>query len=115
MAPETLLAWHRKLISQKYNGTGKRPPGRPCTADKVERLVVAWPRIIMPGAIVDPLFTAESLKMLTDTGVESVKLPPRSPNLNAHAERLTHRLLVQDRTGNYTAEQMLAVSSWREQ
>jgi transposase InsO family protein len=35
----------------------------------------------------DPLFTAEFLKMLADAGVQSVKLPPRSPNLNAHAER----------------------------
>jgi putative transposase len=35
----------------------------------------------------DPLFTAEFLKMIADAGVESVKLPPRSPNLNAHAER----------------------------
>jgi transposase InsO family protein len=35
----------------------------------------------------DPLFTAEFLKMLADVGVKSVKLPPRSPNLNAHAER----------------------------
>jgi hypothetical protein len=31
----------------------------------------------------DPLFTAEFLSMITETGVESVKLPPRSPNLNA--------------------------------
>ena len=36
----------------------------------------------------DPLFTAEFLSMITETGVESVKLPPRSPNLNAYAERL---------------------------
>jgi putative transposase len=35
----------------------------------------------------DPLFTAEFLSMLVDVGVKSVKLPPRSPNLNAHAER----------------------------
>jgi putative transposase len=34
----------------------------------------------------DPLFTAEFLNMITDAGVETVKLPPRSPNLNAHAE-----------------------------
>src|SRR5882757_2390330 len=40
VTPETLLVWHRKLIAQKYNGTGKRPPGRPRTVDKVERLVV---------------------------------------------------------------------------
>ena len=35
----------------------------------------------------DPLFTAEFLEILEATGVQSVKLPPRSPNLNAHAER----------------------------
>ena len=35
----------------------------------------------------DPLFTAEFLSMLAEAGVASVKLPPRSPNLNAHAER----------------------------
>jgi putative transposase len=35
----------------------------------------------------DPLFTDEFLRTLKDTGVASVKLPARSPNLNAHAER----------------------------
>src|SRR5450755_1954236 len=40
VTPETLLAWHRKLIAQKYDGSHKRPPGRPRTADKVEKLVV---------------------------------------------------------------------------
>jgi hypothetical protein len=32
----------------------------------------------------DPLFTVEFLKMMTDAGVESVKIPARSPNRNAH-------------------------------
>jgi hypothetical protein len=35
----------------------------------------------------DPLFTAEFLKVLGESGVVSVKLPARSPNLNAYAER----------------------------
>ena len=35
----------------------------------------------------NPLFTAEFLTLLAGAGVESVKLPPRSPNLNAYAER----------------------------
>jgi transposase InsO family protein len=35
----------------------------------------------------DPLFTIEFLDMVADVGVKSVKLPPRSPTLNAHAER----------------------------
>src|SRR6266851_4581328 len=40
VTPETLLAWHRKLIAQKYDGSGKRGPGRPRTAREVEALVV---------------------------------------------------------------------------
>ena len=40
VTPETLLAWHRKLISQKYDGSGKRAPGRPRTAGGIEALVV---------------------------------------------------------------------------
>src|SRR5215471_8157794 len=28
VTPDTLLAWHRKLIAQKYDGTGNRRPGR---------------------------------------------------------------------------------------
>ena len=35
----------------------------------------------------DPLFTSEFLDMLADIGVQTVKLPPRSPNLDAYAER----------------------------
>ena len=40
----------------------------------------------------DPLFTAEFLKILAAVGVESVKLPPRSPNLNAYAERFVRSI-----------------------
>ena len=40
----------------------------------------------------DPLFTAEFLKMLEQTGVKSAKLPPRSPNLNAYAERFVRSI-----------------------
>lgn len=40
----------------------------------------------------DPLFTAEFLRILGDAGVKSVKLPPRSPNLNAHAERFVRSI-----------------------
>src|SRR3954469_5094871 len=29
VTPETLLAWHRRLIAQKYDGSKKRAPGRP--------------------------------------------------------------------------------------
>jgi hypothetical protein len=40
----------------------------------------------------DPLFTPEFLKILAAVGVESVKLLPRSPNLNAYAERFVRSI-----------------------
>ena len=40
VTPETLLAWHRRLIAQKYDGSKKRGPGRPRTAEEIEKLVV---------------------------------------------------------------------------
>jgi transposase InsO family protein len=40
VTPETLLAWHRKLIAAKYDGSSKRKPGRPRTQGQVEALVV---------------------------------------------------------------------------
>ena len=35
----------------------------------------------------DPRFTKAFRETLSATGVEAVRLPPRAPNLNAHAER----------------------------
>src|SRR6185369_5956090 len=40
VTPETLLAWHRKLIANKYDGTGQRGPGRPRKTTEIESLVV---------------------------------------------------------------------------
>jgi transposase InsO family protein len=213
VTPETLLAWHRKLIAEKYDGTEKRGPGRPRTAGEIETLVVrmalenrdwgyrrilgalsnlghkvargtvanilkqhgiepsperirkttwkefltqqwelivaadfftveVWTRRGLQRFLVlffidlstrrveiagvsstanglwmtqiarnltdnvdglltgkrylihdrDPLFTAEFLHMIADSGVKSVKMPPRSPNLNAHAERFVRTI-----------------------
>jgi hypothetical protein len=35
-----LLAWHRRLIAQKYDGSGKRGCGRPRKSEEIEDLVV---------------------------------------------------------------------------
>ena len=40
VTPETLLAWHRRLIAQKYDGSKKRGPGRPRKPEEIENLVV---------------------------------------------------------------------------
>ena len=58
VTPETLLAWHRKLIARKYDGTASRGPGRPRTKDEIESLVVqmavenrAWGYTRIVGAL----------------------------------------------------------------
>ena len=213
VTPDTLMAWHRRLIAQKYDGSGNRGPGRPRTAAEIQSLVVRmaeqnrdwgyrrilgalsnlgyqiargtvanilkkhgiepapererkttwkeflrrhWNLIVAADFFTvevwthrglqryvvlflielstrkveiagmgrdpnglwmsqigrnltdavdgilngkrylihdrDPLFTAEFLTMLAETGVTSVKLPPRSPNLNAYAERFVRSI-----------------------
>jgi putative transposase len=40
VTPDTPLAWHRKLIAQKYDRHDKRKPGRPRTQEQLENLVI---------------------------------------------------------------------------
>src|SRR3989442_9608914 len=40
VTPETLLAWHRKLIAMKYDGSARRMPGRPPTRAEISSLVI---------------------------------------------------------------------------
>ena len=40
VTPETLLAWHRKLVAQKYDGSARRGPGRPQVMKEIRKLVV---------------------------------------------------------------------------
>jgi transposase InsO family protein len=40
VTPATLLAWHRKLIAQKYDGSANRNPGRPRTLREISDLVI---------------------------------------------------------------------------
>jgi putative transposase len=45
VTPDTILAWHRKLIAKKYDGSEHRQaPGRPTISAELEALVVrlAW-------------------------------------------------------------------------
>src|SRR3954451_3957411 len=40
VTPDTLLAWHRKLIARKYDGSSSRGCGRPRTQAEIECLVI---------------------------------------------------------------------------
>jgi putative transposase len=213
VTPDTLMAWHRRLIAKTYDGSAKRQPGRPRKADEVETLVLrmadenrnwgyrriqgalfnlghdiarstiaailqrhgiepapgrsrrttwkefltqpwdlivaadfftieAWTRVGLQRFLIpffielstrkveiagiasnvnglwmsqigrnltdsadgllkgkrylihdrDPLFTAEFLNILAAAGVASVRVPPRSPNLNAYGERFVRSI-----------------------
>jgi hypothetical protein len=41
VTPQTLLAWHRKLIAQKYDGSAYRTLGRPLTSTEISDLVIS--------------------------------------------------------------------------
>ena len=38
--PDTVLRWYRELVSRKYDGSGKRAPGRPQAATEIVHLIV---------------------------------------------------------------------------
>jgi len=40
VTPDTLLAWHRTLIAKKYDGSGRRGPGRPPVTAAIRALIV---------------------------------------------------------------------------
>src|SRR5215471_303791 len=40
VTPETLLAWHRRLIAPKYDGSRRRGPGRPRTQQEIQPLII---------------------------------------------------------------------------
>ena len=40
VTPDTILAWHRKLIAQKWDYSSRRGPGRPRVADEIAELTV---------------------------------------------------------------------------
>lgn len=43
--PETILAWHRRLIAKKFDGSGNRSPGKTnSTGEQIEELVLRFAR-----------------------------------------------------------------------
>ena len=40
VTPATILAWHRRLVSRKWDYTARRRPGRPPTATAIKKLVI---------------------------------------------------------------------------
>src|SRR5208282_3743782 len=40
VTPATLLAWHRRLVTRKWDYTHRRRPGRPATGTAIRKLVI---------------------------------------------------------------------------
>ena len=53
VTPTTLIAWHRKLIAQKYDGSKKLEPGRARTKQELEALVIRLAKRIAHGVIAE--------------------------------------------------------------
>src|SRR5215471_18624988 len=51
VTPETLLAWHRRLIAQKYDGSANRIPGRPRTVSEIRIWSSGWQKRTGRGVI----------------------------------------------------------------
>jgi putative transposase len=40
VTPATILTWHRKLVSRKWDYTARRRPGRPSTAAAIKKVII---------------------------------------------------------------------------
>lgn len=82
VTPDTLLRWYRRLIARKYDGSQSQTVARDLTDADSGFLIGS--RFLIHDR--DPLFTEGFRKALESSGVETVKLPARSPDLNAYTE-----------------------------
>ena len=64
VTPDTILRWHRRLISMKYDGSDQRRPGRPRILDEIRALIVrmasenpGWGYTRIPGALANLGYT----------------------------------------------------------
>ena len=81
--PDTIMGWYRRLVARKFDGSkSRRYPGRP--------RIDEWGFLERCRYLIhdrDTKFT-DSFRAIVRSGqVEPLKLPARSPNLNAYAER----------------------------
>jgi putative transposase len=75
----TLLAWHRRLVTRKWDFTSRRRPGRPSTAAAIRKLVIrmaidnpAWGHRRVQGELVKlghPIAASTVWQLLHDAGI----------------------------------------------
>src|SRR6266498_415311 len=86
VTPATLLAWHRRLVTRKWNYTNRRRAGRPSTAAAIRKLVIRmatdnprWGHRRVQGELVrlgHPIAASTVWQILHDAGIDPA---PRRP------------------------------------
>jgi len=85
VTPDTILRWHRQLVSQKWDYSHRRKNvGRPRVSREIVEVVLRMAR--------DTKFCDSFLSILRQADVDPVKIPARSPNLNAYMGRFMRGL-----------------------
>ena len=80
VTPATLLAWHRRLVTRKWDYTSRRHPGRPPTAAAIRKLVIriatdnpAWGHRRVQGELVKlghPIAASTVWQILHNAGID---------------------------------------------
>ena len=80
VTPATLLAWHRRLVTRKWDYTSRRRPGRPPTAAAIRKLVIriatdnpTWGHRRVHGELVKlghPIAASTVWQILHDAGID---------------------------------------------
>ena len=86
VTPATLLAWHRRLVTRKWDYTSRRRPGRPSTTAAIRKLVIrmatdnpAWGHRRVQGELVKlghPIAASTVWQILHAAGIDPA---PRRP------------------------------------
>src|ERR1019366_1657373 len=79
VTPATLLAWHRRLVTRKWDYTSRRRCGRPSTAAAIRKLVIrmatdnpTWGHRRVQGELVKlghPIAASTVCQILHDAGI----------------------------------------------
>jgi transposase len=80
VTPATLLAWHRRLVTRKWDHTNRRRPGQPSTAAAIRKLVIriardnpAWGHRRVQSELVKlghPIAASTVWQILHDAGMD---------------------------------------------
>ena len=105
VTPATLLAWHRRLVTRKWNYTNRRRAGRPATAAAIRKLVIrmaadnpAWGHRRVQGELArlgHPIAASTVWQILHDAGIDPA--PRRSgPTWKQFLTAQAHGILAAD-------------------